>query len=129
MSRNSSFHSNSTTASIAAAFYNNEELLRREIEELAREGTPASIPASASVLAGYVEFDQSGFEFHAPGINEVGGVRAFLFLICDCYGNPKDIVAWAPLISRLESWHGTSRLVEAEKAAGLKQSSRLEAVS
>jgi hypothetical protein len=82
--------------------------------ELGRYGAPASVPASAPVLAGYVEFGELGFEFRRPGINQ-GGVRAFLFLVFDENGRPSDIIAWAPLINRLAFWRGRTQMAEATR--------------
>jgi len=92
----------SSGVSIAATFCACLPLLSREIKDLAKYGAPAAVPASALVRAAYVEFDECGFEFNKEG------QRALLFLITDDRGEATNILAWAPQLDRLESWHQTS---------------------
>jgi hypothetical protein len=91
-----------SAASIVSTFCASLPLLPREINELAKYGTPDTVPAAAPVRAAYVAFDESGFEFNREG------VRALLFLTTDDRGEATNIIAWAPQLSRLESWHRTA---------------------
>lgn len=56
------------------------------------------------VKAGYVLFDELGFEFEQHDKHGTEGVRAFLFLITDSRGVARDVVAWAPKLGKLTTW-------------------------
>lgn len=105
-----------SSAQIAGAFWTSQDLLRRERDELARYGVPMpSLLGSALVRAGYVVFDEHGFDLCRHSNSEVVGVRAFLFLVLDQQGEAQDIIAWAPQLNRLSAW--LNRAWAMEKAA------------
>ncbi|ANY85144.1 hypothetical protein BB934_43900 (plasmid) [Microvirga ossetica] len=106
-----------SSVQIAGAFWTSQDLLRREPDELARYGVPLpSLLGSAPIRAGYVVFDEAGFEFCRHDNNEMEGVRAFLFLILDKQGEAQDIIAWAPQLNRLSAWLNRAWMLEQEAA-------------
>ncbi|KFG67143.1 hypothetical protein [Microvirga sp. BSC39] len=109
-------HSTSS-AQIAGAFWASQDLLRRERGELARYGAPLpTLLSPAPVRAGYVVFDDAGFDFCGHGNNEVDGARAFLFLILDKQREAQDIIAWAPQLNRLSAWLNRAWMLAQEAA-------------
>jgi hypothetical protein len=56
--------------------------------------------------AGYVVFDQHGFEFEHHSSLGTEGTRASLFLVTDPWGTALDIVAWCSKTGRLATWLG-----------------------
>ena len=70
------------------------------------ELTCAGVPPQAldAVRAGYVLFDEFGFEFEHHDRHGREGVRSFLFLVTDRQGAARDVVAWTPQDGRVTSW-------------------------
>jgi hypothetical protein len=94
----------SKAAHITAIFWASSDNLRlREIKDLERYGVPPALRGFEPIRAGYVMFEELGFEF------KKGGVRAFLFLITNERGEVLDIVAWAPLLNHCATWGGNYR--------------------
>ncbi|WP_375460586.1 hypothetical protein [uncultured Enterovirga sp.] len=98
-------------ARITGTFASNFDLLPRERGDLVRHGVAATaIDTPTPVRAGHVVFGDDGrfsFEQHERSLS-VRSARAFLFLIEDMHGEPSDIVAWQPALSRVASWRGTA---------------------
>ncbi|GEO16956.1 hypothetical protein MAE02_46520 [Microvirga aerophila] len=114
-------------ADIAAAFWGCGDLLARETNELVRLGVPVTaLTEPFPVRVGYVVFDELGFRFKPRGINEVEGVRAFLFLITDKHGEVSDIVAWAPMVRRLSTWLNRASALGEEAVGTAHPSSQSE---
>jgi hypothetical protein len=94
-----------TPERIEQTFYSSHPLLPREVEELERLGIPPdTLAGPVSVGAGYVIFDEHGFEFEHHSKHGAEGTRAFLFLVTDHQGVARDIVAWAPQLGKLTTW-------------------------
>jgi hypothetical protein len=92
---------------IKGTFYSNHPLLPREVEELKRLGIPPdTLAGPVAVGAGYVIFDDLGFEFDRHTGHGTEGERAFLFLVTDHQNVVRDIVAWAPQLGQLTTWLG-----------------------
>jgi hypothetical protein len=97
-------------------FYCSSPLLPREVEELERLGIPAdTLAGPVPVGAGYVVFDEYGFEFEQHTKHGTEGTRAFLFLVTDHQGVARDVVAWAPQLSKLTTWLGRAWALGEEK--------------
>ena len=96
-----------TPARLAGTFWANSNLLPREVTELARLGVPMDgLIGPPPIRAGYVLFDELGFEFDHHDRHGREGVRAFLFAITDPQGVCRDIVAWSPQLNRTATWLG-----------------------
>jgi hypothetical protein len=96
-----------TSARTSGTFDASNNLLPRDVEAFVRQGVPADALANpVPVRVGYVVFDEFGFEFEHHNENREAGVRAFLFLITDHQGVARDVVAWCPKLSKLETWLG-----------------------
>jgi hypothetical protein len=90
-----------TSQRLAGTFEAHHAPTTREVGSLTAQGVPTD--ALADLRAGYVVFDELGFEFehHIDGME---GVRALLFLITDGQGVARDVVAWTPHDGRLATW-------------------------
>ena len=91
-----------TPARTSGTFDASNNLLPRDVEAFVRQGVPAdALAGPVPVRAGYVVFDEFGFEFEHHNENREAGVRAFLFLITDHQGVARDVVAWVPSSANL----------------------------
>ena len=81
-------------------------LSQREVEELERLGIPPdALAGPIPVVSGNVNFDGDRFEFeHHHHRYDEDGVRAFLFLITNKWGEAVDVVAWVPSSGQLATW-------------------------
>jgi hypothetical protein len=96
-----------TPVRTVGTFNSSNNLLPREVEELERLGIQAdALAGPIPVRAGYVVFDELGFEFEQHDKHGTEGTRAFLFLITDHQGVARDVVAWAPQLGKLTTWLG-----------------------
>jgi hypothetical protein len=94
-----------TPVRTAGTFNSNSKLLPREVEELKRLGVPPdALEGPVPVRAGYVVFDELGFEFEHHSKHGTEGTRAFLFLVTDHQGVARDVVGWAPQLGKLTTW-------------------------
>jgi hypothetical protein len=94
---------------IAGAFVAHPSLLRREADELVKQGVPAQ--ALERVRGGYiVRTGPDSFAFEEHGKAE----RAFLFLVKDMHGQPLDVVAWMAATGWLGAWRGAAWAINQE---------------
>jgi hypothetical protein len=96
-----------TSARTSGTFDASNNLLPRDVEAFVRQGVPAdALAGPVPVRVGYVVFDEFGFEFEHHNENQEAGVRAYLFLITDHLDVARDVAAWCPKLSKLETWLG-----------------------
>ncbi len=108
-----------SVARLTGTFLSNFDLLPRERAEIVRNGVAeSSIDTPTPIRAGHVVFADDGrfsFEQHERSLS-VRSARAFLFLVDDMHGEPADIVAWQPALSRVASWRGAAWGIGQSKA-------------
>jgi hypothetical protein len=94
-----------TPVRTAGTFNSGNNLLPREVEELERLGIPPdALAGPIPVRAGFVVFDEYGFEFEQHSKHGTEGARAFLYLVTDHQGVARDFIAWAPQLGKLTTW-------------------------
>jgi hypothetical protein len=95
-----------TPVRTAGTFDASNNLTPRDVALFERNGVaPDVLVGPVPIRAGYVVFDDAGFEFEHHTDTEAG-VRAYLILITDHQGVARDVVAWVPKQRRLTTWLG-----------------------